>query len=336
MAKKFVRFEPDELERARQMSTVDVISSCRGYSFHRAGSEYACDEHSSLRVYRDGRGWSWYSQGLSGTTAIDWLTKAENMNFTDAVSRLLGRSAERISYEQVDRASLPQKPKEIELPPKAQGPYSRVIAYLTQTRCIAPEVVSWCIKNNLIYQDDRGNCVFCGLDNDGNVKYASKRGTLTTLKPGQKPYKGDCPGSNKTYGFVMQGTVKEHIYVFEAPIDALSHATFNNIKSKHLGDAQPQTAFMRHTRIALGGVSDNALQRYLVENPDVNEISFCLDNDEAGRTASETFAKKLGDKYKCNIYTIPESRGKDYNEWLQQASAKLQPQKQQSIKQRSR
>ena len=309
----FTKFTDEQINAAKNMSTVDVIHQYTGYDFKRMGREWKCKEHDSLVVFADGKGWVWYSQDIKGASAIDWLTKVERMSFPEAMQALIGGSVPSIS--QLDITSSPQQPKELILPPKATTRYTNVYMYLTEHRGIAPEIVKQCFKDDIIYQDDHNNCVFIGYDENKQPKYASKRGTYTF--PGAKTYKRDCQGSDKTYGFVMQGSVASHVYVFEAPIDALSHATLTLEKSKGLGREDYLTSWRKHTRIALGGVSDAALKRYLDAHKDVKEISFCLDNDEAGIKAAASHKAKyeqLG--YTVNVYTVPNSMGKDYNEFL--------------------
>lgn len=84
-----------------------------------------------------------------------------------------------------------------------------------------------------------------------------------------------------------------------------------------MGIADWKNSWKRHTRLALGGTADVALGTYLATHPKVNEISFCLDRDEAGRTASAKYLEKyFVQGYKVNIYAVPENCGKDYNEYL--------------------
>ena len=59
------RLSDEQIQAARDMSTCEVISAITGFSFERAGSEWKCKEHNSLRVFKDGKGWIWYSQNIS-------------------------------------------------------------------------------------------------------------------------------------------------------------------------------------------------------------------------------------------------------------------------------
>lgn len=318
-----------QIAKAKDVDTLEYLQdNYPMMHFKRAGREYQhkSDMYGKIVVYPDRKGWIDYTHDLHGISVLDWVIKVEGLKFDKAVGKLIGEDGEiNFSYKAAPTVSHDIKPKEIVLPERTQGRYDRVVAYLTKTRCIDPQIVNWCFKKNILYEDSKHNCVFCGLDEKGSVKYASKRGTYTHLKEGQKPYKGECAGSDKSYGFVMEGESREHLYVFEAPIDAMSHATLCNIKAMNNGALEPQKAFMNCTRIALGGTADNALQRYLSTHPDVQEISFCLDNDAAGRSAAEKHTEKYANMcnekglplYKVSSYFIPERFGKDYNEFLQ-------------------
>jgi DNA primase len=69
-----------------------------------------------------------------------------------------------------------------------------------------------------------------------------------------------------------------------------------------------------NTLISLGGVFDNALEKYLETNSEVKEIIFCLDNDVAGREATQKLSQKYAEKgfdVKCIF-----PRLKDFNEDL--------------------
>lgn len=153
------------------------------------------------------------------------------------------------------------------------------------------------------------NCVFCGFDETGTVKYASMRGTSRHSK-----FRQDAIGSDKHYGFTMEGT-NDEVYVFEAPIDALSHATLYKL----IGED-----WKTDNRISLGGISDLALEQYLKIHPNIKSITLCLDNDRAGKSnvygvfdesKGDYTTKSLLEKYKDMGYKVYVSfpATKDYN-----------------------
>ena len=188
------------------------------------------------------------------------------------------------------------------LPERAEGKYNRVYAYLSQTRGISPDVISDFMRSKQVYQDTKGNCVFVGFDEQGTAKFGSVRGTLT-----EKKYRGDCKNSDKRYAFHQMGTDSTRLYIFEAPIDLMSHCTMTD-------QAFGKGAYKGQTRLALCGSSDVALEAFLERHSEVRVLHFRLDNDEAGRAAVEKYTAK----YQAKGYEVHSffSKGKDVNEDL--------------------
>lgn len=137
------------------------------------------------------------------------------------------------------------------------------------------------IAEKKIYQDERNNVVFVGFDEQQQAKFACVRGTNTNVS-----YRGDCIGSDKRYAFSMEGTNKTKLFVFEAPIDLLSHATLTNQIVNH------PKAWTVHSRVCLAGTSDVALEQFLKTHPEIKELHFYLDNDPAGRSEAEKHCQK--------------------------------------------
>jgi hypothetical protein len=69
----------------------------------------------------------------------------------------------------------------------------------------------------------------------------------------------------------MSNAPSEQLYIFESPIDAMSHATF-------AGEWQ------QGNRLSLAGTSDTALPQYLEAHPGAKELVLCLDNDPQARS----------------------------------------------------
>ena len=116
----------------------------------------------------------------------------------------------------------------------------------------------------------------------------------------------------------MDGTNSNgKLYVFEAPIDLLSHATMANHITKN------PDAWKAHSRISLAGTSDVALEHYLKSHPEVKEIHFVLDNDKAGRVA----VAKYVPKYESLGYKVVnhELKTKDMNKELEAYLTKPPP-----------
>ena len=113
------------------------------------------------------------------------------------------------------------------------------------------------MKSKQIYQDTKGNCVFVGFDEKGTAKFGAVRTMLTDRK-----YRGDCKNSDKRYAFHQIGTDTTRLYVFEAPIDLLSHCTL-------VDQTYGAGKYKDQTRLALCGSSDVALEAFLKRNPQV-------------------------------------------------------------------
>jgi hypothetical protein len=154
------------------------------------------------------------------------------------------------------------------------------------------------------------NCAFVGYDKTGKPRYCALRAPSSDSK-----FRQDIENSDKTYGFCMEGR-SNRVYEFEAPIDAMSHATLCKLHG---------IDWREDHRVAEGCLSDKALYRYLQHHPEIVEIVFCYDNDVDGKDAkgqphnhgqiqaeisAETFAD-LG--YKTFIQT-PNT--KDFNQDL--------------------
>lgn len=96
----------------------------------------------------------------------------------------------------------------------------RMYAYLMRQRHIDREVISYFVHEKLLYEDKHHNCVFVGLDDSGEAKHAHIRSTNSE----GRVFRMNIEGSASEHCFHKSGTDKS-LYVFEAPIDLLSHIT---------------------------------------------------------------------------------------------------------------
>ena len=300
---KFVAFSEAEKEQARQIDVIDFLAKYEGFTFKKVGKEYHCEQHNSLVVNADRKKWYWNSQKVGGHDAISWLQKIHKIPYVDAMRELVGEPSGN-SVKMYEKIVVSEKkenvPKELNLPSATEGAYRNVYAYLSKSRGISPDIINDLMKNKQLYQDEHKNCVFVGFDDNGKEAFACVRGTNTNVQ-----YRGDCSGSDKKYSFKMEGTDKSIVFCFESPIDAMSHATMFN---DALGDV---SAYKTHTRLSLSGTSDVALEQFLSTHSEVKTIVLCLDNDEAGLSATQ----KHTDKYTAKGYTCLSrpSVSKDYN-----------------------
>lgn len=283
------------VKQARNSDMLLFFSQHNGFTFRKKGGEYRCVEHPSLAVKSDCLSWYWHSKGVGGYGTLDFLIKVEGYSFREAVEQFSD-----------NHAVLSEKPepndttKTLILPEKAGRMYKRLYAYLCKTRGIDGEIISKLIQEKKIYEDKRGNVVFIGYDEKNIPKFACLRGTYT-----HNQFRMDCAGSNKQYGFRMTYNETDKLYIFEAPIDAMSHATLTNLVTGNTN------AWRNDNRLSLGGVTSLALDKYIELHHQTKELIFCLDNDTAGREAAVFMVRKYTDKGFCTRMELPES--KDYN-----------------------
>ncbi len=288
------------VEQARNADVIAFLEKYSGFTFAHRGGAYRCRQHQSLAVKHDRLSWYWHSRGIGGYGVLDYLIKAENMRFREAVETVAGAGAE--LRANVARSDV--KPKALVLPDKKGVPL-RLFDYLCNKRGIDGGIVDALIQKGQLYEDRRGNVVFVGFDELGAARFASLRGTY-----GDCAFRMDCAGSDKRYGFSMAACLPcDRLYVFESPIDAMSHATLCN------ADTGGGDAWQRHNRLSLAGTSDAALPFFLNQHTTVKELVFCLDNDAPGREAAAAMLEKYSDKGYMARLELP--KGKDFNEDLQ-------------------
>ena len=305
-------------EQMRQVFDTNLIDFAvkHGYEIEKGDRNTVHVKHSGgLYLFKHGRGYYQFAGGKSGNI-IQFVQEYMGIaDFKDAVGFILGCRA----YEQTEHY-VPVAEKEpkgkLVLPEKDRG-CNQTFAYLTKTRGIDCGIVGEMIKQGKIYQTITHkdgyrfkNCAFVGYDENGKARYCALRA------PGKdSKFRQDVENSDKTYGFCMEGH-SNRVYEFEAPIDAMSHATLCKLYGMD---------WQEDHRVAEGCLSDKALARYLKLHPEIREIVFCYDNDMDGRDAkgqphnhgqvqaerSAAVFKKAG--YKVYIQT---PQGKDFNEDL--------------------
>lgn len=289
-----------------QARNADLLEYLRanGYRLiHSDIHEYRLEEHDSLVISNNL--WHWFSRDTGGNT-LDFLMEYEGKEFTDAVSILTGQrfhsypdSFNSYGYKTyTNHIRTPDCTVPLTLPPKNKD-FHRVFAYLNRTRKIDKTIISDMMKQKKLYESDRHNCVFLGTDREGNIRFASERGTITGVS-----FRRDCLGSDKRFCFHIEGR-SDIVFVFEAPLDALSHATLCKMKRQD---------YTQDHRISLGCLGEAALVQYLEDRPDIRNVVLCLDNDQWGQAASKRFMGMLKD----NGYNVWEevSKKKDYNDDL--------------------
>lgn len=317
-------YNNETIEAVKSISALQYMLDNEPFNLVKKGHTYFLKQHDSL-YFSNGK-WRWSSQGLGGNSALSYLQAVQDMKFTEAMALLCDlyhiSSRDNIrNYEKVIEANKERNQdiniklgevsdKEFVLPPAAPNS-RRIYAYLKK-RGISDDVIRYCLKNRLIYQEaEHGNCVFVGYDTEGQARYAGLRST------GYVSFKGDAAGSNKKYSFRLTCAESETVHVFEAPIDLLSYATYMQLNGYDFRDTN---------LLALSGVAVPAKNgegkipdaiETLLENNTLTKFVLHLDNDATGKAAALALGKMLSDRgYSVVNAPVPEEYGKDVNDYL--------------------
>jgi hypothetical protein len=326
-------FTPEQMERVFATSIID-FAKANGFEIEKRDRRTVhVKDSGGLYFFNHGRGFYCFSTQKKGNLidfAMEYLGKRTKTEAIESILQCAAYSSTQRITETNKNHPEPSEPfeaaephGEMLLPPKARN-HAQAIAYLIKTRGIDKEIVYALLHQGKVFQSSETktnpktgeiqtyqNCCFVGYDKSGKARYCSMRSMNS-----KSSFKKDQENSDKTFGFTMEGTSRR-IYEFEAPIDAMSHATLCKIYG---------IDWTKDHRIAEGGLSDKALRRYLENHPEIKEIVFCYDNDKDGKLpngtphnhgqiraiqASKEFAA-LG--YKTYIQTPKE---KDFNQDLQ-------------------
>lgn len=309
----------EQIRAAREIGLLAYLQTYEPHELKRDGRHYRTVTHGSLVVRNDGR-WYWNRGGFGGVSALDFLIKMRGMGFVEAVETLCGaRSSPSFSMSAAKNAqAAPEKP-DFKLPP-ANRCGTHAVSYL-QNRGISSSVISSCLAKGMFFParysfvemvdgkpfwpSKEHVCTFVGFDDSGQPRAAFIRSI-------ESDKRRDVSGSDKRYSFCYpaQRPGSKQVAVFEAPIDALSHATMQE---------RDGWQWNGH-RLSLGGTSYVALVSFLERHPEINRVILHLDNDRAGLVNARKI-KALLDTDKrfshIRVSVNPPHRGKDYNQDLQ-------------------
>lgn len=260
----------DKYEKLKE--SVQIIDYARriGLTPVRIGSYYTLREHDSVRINIARNIFIQNSTGVGGSV-IDFAICFGGKSLPEAIKEIAEMSKlDDLKPQNNDRGkyerSIKEK-KELVLPQKAQT-YKNVFAYLKKIRKIEQDVIQYMVKNHMLYQDDKNNCVFVSYK-DGKPAFISKRGTKT-----YKRFIGDVAGSDYSYGFFIprmkEGAFRKFI-ITESVIDALSLMSLGKKTSDYLS-------------LCSATKYRDCLKTHAEKGYD--EIIVALDNDNAGRKAS--------------------------------------------------
>ena len=296
---------PEVITEAKRM---DLLTYLREYEpgelVKFSSNTYTTRTHDSLKI-SNGK-WMWWSRGIGGKSALDYLIKVRGMDFVQAVQTIMGNGSVSFptcknikSYEE-QPLLLPQK-----------SPTTDVVFDYLFGRGIDYEIINHCLEQELIIESlPYHNAVFIGYDESKEPKYAAYRAT------NQSRIMGDCTGSKKQYSFRLTAENTGEVHLFECAIDLLSYATLMKLEGKE---------WRQFNLVSLAGVyspkqkiEDSkvpvTLGRLLEKDKTIRRIVLHLDNDIAGRKATKALQTILSDNYE--VVDDPPQYGKDVNDFL--------------------
>ena len=293
----YIHFTDDQKRRASEVDLEQFLLR-RGEKLIPSGHEKRLSSDHSITV----RGNHWYDHAEEkGGGPISFLQKFYGLSYPESITQLL--DGEQGTPYQPVRKQEQRETKSFSLPP-ASPTMRRVYAYLLQHRSISREVLDAFVHAKLIYESaepsadgskEYHNAVFVGNDEHGVARHAHKRGLYTF----GEAYKRNVTGCDARYSFHYCGT-DDQLFVFEAPVDLLSFITL-----------YPED-WQRHSYVSLCGTSEKAMLWVLEQNPALQQIALCLDNDAAGIKASQRLSETLREKGYDQLQVCLPSQ-KDWN-----------------------
>lgn len=296
---------PEVITEAKRMDLLTYLREFEpGELVKFSRNTYTTKTHDSLKI-SNGK-WMWWSRGIGGKSALDYLIKVRGMDFVEAVRTIMGNGS--VSYPTYENSnSYEQQPL---LLPERSSTSNVVVEYLFG-RGIDYEIINECLDKELIIESlPYHNVVFIGYDENKEPKYAAYRAT------NQSRIMGDCTGSKKQYSFRLTAENTGEVHLFECAIDLLSYATLLKLDGKD---------WRQFNLVSLAGVyspkqkiEDSkvpiALSRLLEKDKTIRRIVLHLDNDVAGRKATKALQTILPKEYE--VVDEPPVYGKDVNDFL--------------------
>ena len=264
---------PEKLIEIRKVDLLSYLKTSEPENLVKFSSGVYCTrEHDSLKI-SNGK-WYWWSRGIGGVSALDYLIKVKGHSFLEAANMLLMEIPGEIRTYENSKGN-EKEGKELLLP-KRNRDEDIVRGYLLE-RGIDDTIINSCIKDGTLYESrEHHNAVFIGKDEKGKARYANIRGTLGE-------FKGEAYGSDKRYSFrLLSEKPSKCVHLFESAIDLLSYATY----MKHTG-----MEYKRENLLSLAGVYQPkkeigkskipvALSLFLEKHPGVDTIYLHLSSKD--------------------------------------------------------
>ena len=156
---------PETIREVRQVDLLTYLQRTAPEELVKvSGNTYCTREHDSLKI-SNGM-WHWFSHGIGGRNALEYLIKVQGYSFLDAVEAIMGRAAVMPSVSYIPA----QKPEHQLAMPPLNNNTSAAERYLTK-RGIDRVIIDYCVSNHLLMETKNyHNVVFAGYDRNGKLK----------------------------------------------------------------------------------------------------------------------------------------------------------------------
>lgn len=288
-----------DLEEIKKISITEYARQM-GFTPVKIGSYYTLKEHDSVRIDPRKNIFFRNSTGDRGTV-IDFVMAFKGVSCGEAIKLLCDEIELPKVYK--EQNSVPQKKKELILPAKARN-MKNVFAYLVKTRCINQKIVQEMVDRDMLYQDERNNCVFVSRNENGKSVFATVRGTNT-----DKKWVGDVSGCDYSHSFFIDNCSR-NLIVTESVIDAMSMMDIKEQK----GENHQEYNYLSVSGL---GKSREALGYHLGKT--LYDIVFlAFDNDDKGREIAKEMKKHIESiNQDISVSMLIPEAAKDWNEELQ-------------------
>lgn len=302
-------FDKESIQKLREIDLFTYLSIRDPAELvHVSGQTYCTAEHDSL-IISNGM-WNWFSRGIGGKNAIDYLVLVKDFSFIEAcneVNTIANIDIKPIRKE-IKRKYSYNKKEQLEVP-NFNRDMSKTKSYL-QRRGIENKVIDLFISLGSLKESYKyNNALFIGFDKNNEIRYVNQRST------GEKKFGGDVSGSDKKFAFKYVGSNENKcLKLFEAPIDLMSYMSIKLLNKEEV---------KQENLLALGGISKFksgnipvGLEQYFEDYGKPNTIEIYFDRDETGIEGSRNL-KKILEKMNIKVQCFYPKNGKDVNDNLQ-------------------
>lgn len=302
------------LDSVKAVPITDYAARC-GFTLLKKGRYYSIREHDSVRIDPT-KNCFWRNSVFTGRgtggagSVIDFAmvfcgynAASDAINAiadTYGIKKVLPFDERRVAAKAAVRPVVQhtavegQERGELSLPSKGKDSMA-AFDYLCRVRGIDLSIVQYMYNKEMLYEDERQNCVFTIGD------FACVRSTTGG-------YMRDVPGSDYKECFYMRCTpTATTLVVAESVIDMLSVMTYFLRTGKRYTD---------YCYLALCGTMKlPSLYYHLERDSLIDTVYLALDNDEAGRRAAAAAVAEVdGQRYRVVSYFPPG--GKDWNDFI--------------------